>query len=48
MHWANVRVKQIYAALKHKNDPLTKRTSVVHKSEFEKNESQHLWEIDDG
>jgi hypothetical protein len=44
----NEKVKHIYAALKYRNYPFTKRKSVVHKSEFEKKESQHLWEIDDG
>lgn len=44
----NEKVKQIYNALKYKNYPFTKRKSVVHKSELKKNETQCLWETDDG
>jgi len=44
----NEKVKQIYKALKYRNYPFTKRKSVVHKSELKKNESQCLWETDDG
>lgn len=44
----NKQVEQIYAALNYRNYPFTKRKSVVHKSEIQKNESPHLWEIDDG
>ena len=44
----NEKVKQIYNALKYKNYPFTKRKSVVHKSELKKNETQSLWETDDG
>ena len=42
------KVKEIYAKLKYKNYPFTKRKSVVHKSELKKNESQCLWDTDDG
>src|SRR5690606_21763158 len=35
----NENVQKIYAALKYKNYPFTKRKSVVHKSEIKKNES---------
>ncbi len=44
----NERVKQIYSALKYKNYPFVKRKSVVHKSDLKKNETQCLWEVDDG
>ena len=44
----NEKVKQIYSALKYKNYPFVKRKSVVHKSELKKNETQCLWETDDG
>jgi hypothetical protein len=44
----NLKVKEIYTALKYKNYPFVKRKSVVHKSELKKNESQCLWETDDG
>jgi hypothetical protein len=44
----NEKVKQIYNALKYKNYPFTKRKSVVHKSELKKNETQCLWQTDDG
>jgi hypothetical protein len=44
----NENVKQIYTALKYKNYPFVKRKSVVHKSELKKNETQCLWETDDG
>jgi len=44
----NEKVKQIYKALKYRNYPFTKRKSVVHKPELKKNESQCLWETDDG
>jgi hypothetical protein len=43
----NLKVKEIYTALKYKNYPFVKRKSVVHKSELKKNESQCLWETDD-
>ena len=42
------KVKEIYAKLKYKNYPFTKRKSVVHKSELKKNESHYLWDTDDG
>ena len=44
----NEKVKQIYSALKFKNYTFVKRKSVVHKSELKKNETQCLWETDDG
>jgi hypothetical protein len=44
----NQKVKEIYMALKYKNYPFVKRKSVVHKSEIKKNDSQCLWETDDG
>jgi len=44
----NEKVRQIYSALKYKNYPFVKRKSVVHKSELKKNETQCLWETDDG
>jgi hypothetical protein len=44
----NEKVKEIYSALKYKNYPFVKRKSVVHKSELKKNETQCLWETDDG
>lgn len=44
----NEKVKQIYNTLNYRNYPFTKRKSVVHKSEIKKNDSQCLWETDDG
>ena len=44
----NEKVKQIYNTLNYRNYPFTKRKSVVHKSELKKNDSQCLWETDDG
>jgi Transposase DDE domain len=44
----NQKVKDIYTALNYKNYPFVKRKSVVHKSELKKNETQCLWETDDG
>ena len=44
----NDSVKRIYKALNYKNYPFVKRKSVVHKSELKKNETQCLWETDDG
>ena len=44
----NENVKQIYTVLQYKNYPFVKRKSVVPKSELKKNDSQCLWETDDG
>lgn len=44
----NENVQKIYAALKYKNYPFTKRKSVVHKSEIKKNESPNFRKVSDG
>jgi hypothetical protein len=44
----NEKVKTIYQALVYRNYPFVKRKSVVHKSEFKKNQFSGFQQINDG